>query len=147
MTEFGSIISGTMRSQDLIPVFASELEDAIGSEPTSDTVKALIFDAERIKDYDSEDASMILNELFDALNEYAPAYGYFGSHPGDGADYGYWLSEDFQQDMADNDVLQVSDLSDVPDNHDGEVLVVNDHGNATFGYMDGEDFKEVWAVV
>lgn len=42
----------------------------------------------------SEAMSYILNEdIWDAMNEIAPAGYYFGSHPGDGCDYGYWRVE------------------------------------------------------
>lgn len=33
-------------------------------------------------------------DIFDMLNDIAPAGCYFGSHPGDGADFGFWWCED-----------------------------------------------------
>ncbi len=137
---FGSISSGTMRPQDLIPDFAGELERLGGGK----THQQLIHEADSLTDYDSEDADEIMAELVDALSEYAPPYGYFGSHPGDGADYGFWPIED----MADCfDGLKVSDTSEVPADYSGEVLHVNDHGNCTLYAADKGELREVWALV
>lgn len=101
--------------------------------------------------------SDIVNDLIDALNEFAPEYGYFGAHPGDGSDYGFWLHEDWQQSAKDDDVLFVDDLANVPADYEGMVCVVNDHGNASL-YMrsfigtdradDGHwAHREIWSVV
>jgi hypothetical protein len=145
--QFGSISSGTMRPEDLIPEFSSVLRDLAGDDESiarlCDEADSLDFDDED----SAEDADEILNELFDRLNEHAPAYGYFGGHPGDGADYGFWLCEDFQQSMRDDDVLEVSDLSEVPFGFVGEVLHVNDHGNCSF-YATNEsgELAEIWSV-
>ena len=38
------------------------------------------------------DAQEIIVSLFDALDQLSPENQYFGSHPGDGADFGYWES-------------------------------------------------------
>ena len=91
-----------------------------------------------------EDSDFDLEALTDALNEYAPTGFYFGSHPGDGADFGYWLSECFAEDF---DGLKVNDLAEVPTGHSGEVLHVNDHGNMSlYAYSRGRG-REVWSIV
>ena len=118
----GSVSHGTMRSEDLIPDFIWELKQ---QKPLRREHRQLIREIEHnmetVEDYfDSEDASMDLNEgLFDALNEYALPYFYFGAHPGDGSDYGFWLSESIREDF---DGLQVSDTAEVPTGYTGEVL-------------------------
>jgi hypothetical protein len=85
-----------------------------------------------------------VNELQDILSNNAPSYFYFGAHPGDGADFGYWLSEGFEEEF---DGLKVSDLAEVPKGYSGEVLHVNDHGNMTlYAYSRGR-CREVWGMV
>jgi hypothetical protein len=139
----GSISSGTMRPEDLIPVFADHLRRLRGSLPRAiyDGIRALR------GDLDSEDAADILSDLADALGEYAPPYFYFGAHPGDGANYGFWLSESWQQDIRDSGGLEVKDTADVPADYSGEVLHVNDHGNATLYAATRGKLREIWAVV
>ena len=47
--------------------------------------------------WDSDDVMYLLEDLFDALNDHAPIGCYFGSHPGDGSDFGYWAhDEDYE---------------------------------------------------
>ena len=140
--QFGTVSSGTMRPEDLIPAFASEL-DWLGG--CSRAERKLINEANRIEDYDSEEAGFILDELFEALNERAPAYGYFGAHPGNGADYGFWFYEDFLDDNFYG--LRVSDTSEVPPDYTGEVLHVNDHGNMTLYVARRGKLREVWGIV
>lgn len=106
VTESRSISHGTMRNEDLIPAFVSELEDrqndnlytTDGDEVAMVAMNARITDLlagieSRMEDdgyFDSEDADYDLESLFDALNEYAGEGFTFGAHPGDGSDYGYW---------------------------------------------------------
>ena len=101
----GSISTGTMRNEDLIPDFLDTLETLANLNKCKRHHKCkrhltLIDEIENRIDtipdyYNTEDADIDLNEdLFDALNEYAPPHAYFGSHPGDGSDYGFWIAED-----------------------------------------------------
>lgn len=96
--EIGSISSGTMRPEDLIPSFMCALEYlADGATDLTIAITSRIEFAdqdENCYDYYASNASGFdLQELFDALNSYAPENCYFGSHPGDGADYGFWQAE------------------------------------------------------
>lgn len=143
----GSISHGTMREEDLIPAFMWALEQL-----DAERAKAIRADNqdvfERLEAGEQADPDgCFLNEtLFDALNELAPPYFYFGSHSGDGADYGFWLSEGAIEEF---DGLRVSDTSEVPADYAGEVLHVNDHGNVTLYAKDegSSELREVWAIV
>lgn len=96
--EIGSVSSGTMRPEDLIPAFINTLEYlADGSTDLTLTITSRIEFAdedENCYDYYASDVSGFdLAELFDALSGYAPDGCYFGANPGDGADYGFWQAE------------------------------------------------------
>lgn len=144
----GTVIHGTMRNEDLIPAFCDELE--YHAKRNNNLLHLNQVDDIRnrfdIEDYfDSEDADYDLNEvLFQSLNEYALPYMYFGSHPGDGSDYGFWLSESFESDF---DGLKVSDTGEIPSNYVGEAVQISDHGNCTLYYCDNGKLTEIWAVV
>lgn len=144
----GSVSSGTKREEDLIPAFLDALEQL--NPERAEQIKREWTDTIAHCDEEAyfEDASTLLNEcLFDALNCEAPPYFYFGSHPGDGCDYGFWLVEDLNQQVLDNGGLVVANTSLVPDDWTGEVLHVNDHGNATLYTADNGKLTEVWSVV
>jgi hypothetical protein len=131
--QIGSVSSGTMREVDLIPDFIDELKYRGAKRLAAKYQRewlAMLDDDGDLKPECQEDASWLLNEdLFEKLNEDLPPYVYFGSHPGDGADYGYWVDIDAAQEQA---------------NDDGCRLEVNDHGNATLFYRNG---KVAWAIV
>ncbi len=168
----GSVSSGTMRNEDLIPEFCATLKHSAWLRKagvSNKTAKAhLAFCAEvearmEIDDYyDGENADSDLESLFDALNEYAAPYFYFGSHPGDGAEYGFWLSESWDEDFATKDDLdavdrgdglglpnavKVQDLSEVPSWFRGEVAVISDHGNVSLYVKTSRTLREIWSVV
>lgn len=100
--EPGSISHGTMRNQDVLPKLMSQLfkEDPQRArsiwQKNPDFLEALC-DEKVGQDnpwWDSEDATYMSEELFNVMDEYSPEGHYFGSHPGDGSDYGYWPNED-----------------------------------------------------
>lgn len=96
--EFGSISSGTLRTGDLLSAFADELDYQLGRQATRfprRNLRKLVNEARRADD-DMRDAPEIVSELQDALQQFAPPYAYFGAHPGDGADFGYWLGRIFR---------------------------------------------------
>lgn len=156
----GSISSGTMRPEDLIPTFTECLSDLIKknaryfrdpeNKPIRARMRVLIRAARRLileedESYrDRDSAERVLDELFETLGEFAPPYCYFGSSCGDGADYGFWVVEDMRA-FFEGEV--VADLADLPKGYSGEVLLINDHGNMTLFEARKGRLKEVWSVV
>lgn len=140
-TTIGSVSSGTLRTEDLLNAFAGELERIlrVGDPSASQrlTHERLIRDA-RDADPESDDAEELADRLITALDEYAPDCCYFGTHPGDGADFGYWISDDAIRDgIHDREIVRASDLPSY-------LYHVNDHGNATLYRV---TLEEVWSVV
>jgi len=141
----GSVSTATTRTEDLIPSFLWECDRLRLTRKERQSVNEIKRASKREGYFESEDASLDLNEtLFDVLNNHALPYFYFGSHPGDGSDYGFWLDEGFEESF---DGMKVSDLSEVPHGYTGEVLHVNDHGNMTlYAYTRGRG-RELWGIV
>jgi hypothetical protein len=101
--------------------------------------------AERESYWETDKAQEDLSDLCDALNCYCLPYFYFGVHPGDGSDYGYWLPEGWEEDFFGG--LKVAGLDEVPREYTGEVLHVSDHGNITlYAFTNGRG-REVWGLV
>lgn len=154
---FGTISHGTLRNVDLIEALSAELIDLVTAESTgahADLIAAcntwLDREEELGDDLDpvlEEDGSDLVSELIDALNEHAPLYGYFGAHEGDGSDFGFWLFDDVARMVKDDGGLVVEDTADVPDDYMGEVLHINDHGNATLYAANAGKLTQVWAAV
>lgn len=146
MGSLGTVISGTVNPQDTIPAFADELRRLRGSLPRSlyNRVRSALKPDHARKPEDFDLDTETANDLADALQDFAPPYAYFGSHAGDGADFGFWLHESWQDDF---DGLQVDDTSKVPSDYTGEVLHVNDHGNATLYVARKGKMLEIWSVV
>ena len=86
-----SVIHATLRAQDLIPAFLDVIKDTPECIQVMNVVPAYAMEDDDSDWWESEDCMYFLNEdLFDILNNYAPDGYYFGSHEGDGSDFGYW---------------------------------------------------------
>ena len=149
----GSISTGTLRPEDLLPCFISELESMRplqkahrkvlqGIQERMDAAELLGLNYYEV--LNGEQAAADIEELETALQDYCLPYFCFGAHPGDAADFGYWLSEGFREDFHG---LKVDDTSEIPTGHIGEVLHVNDHGNCTLYVCSRGKRRELWAIV
>lgn len=98
-----TLIHATMRPCDLIPAFLEAIRDTVEyvqlklAYTKSNTALDVINDADATDTdarWDSDEVSFFLNEeLWEIMESYAPEGYFFGSHPGDGSDYGYWKNE------------------------------------------------------
>jgi hypothetical protein len=106
-TEIGSISTGTLKREDLLPRFIKELEHQVERNrdlPSNQFLRHLDLlaraeewaNTQKTGDEDVDELSLdeLTLEVMDALDEFAPPGAYFGAHPGDGADFGFWPSED-----------------------------------------------------
>lgn len=80
----GTVIEGTLRPAPLLCAFLEELKRFNPGE-------AAAFAAQWHNEHDEQDA---VAALIDTINDYGPEGWYFGAHPGDGADFGWWEVED-----------------------------------------------------
>ena len=157
--QLGSISSGTLRNQDLIPAMLNTLDTLVDKDTLESTYKKLgclelveywnghsgdVVCTDEDSDYwQSDDASYDYDVLADALNECCPAYVHFGTNEGDGADFGFWPDVDrINEDIANaeyrngDDILLLEEMV---------LVTVNDHGNVTVRDIWSHDI--LWSCV
>ena len=135
----GTVSEGTMREEDLIPAFL----DTLTGLARDDAERRLVSEIRQ-----RMDAKVDLEALTDALQEHAPPFCYFGAHPGDGADFGFWVSHEAIRDaIHDGEIVGVEAGAEWPDDKEGAeyVLEINDHGNMTLFCL--ADRAEIWSIV
>lgn len=157
----GSVSSGTMRPEDLIPEFLAVADGLRLSRADRQTVRD-IARAEREPGYYGSDGcpggpdvdpAEDLDTLFDLLGNYVPDYCTFGAHPGDGADYGVWPVEElFETRPAggfDGCIGRVNDPSELRHvkREYSHAVMVNDHGNVTLYRRVGRRWVKCWSTV
>lgn len=94
----GTVISGTMIPEEIVDALRSFVEINGPDEMVNEVV---CFMAEEYDIYE------IMEFLFNKMNELAPDGCYFGSHPGDGCDYGFWEVE-FDYAEEEKDIEEVA---------------------------------------
>tara|TARA_Y100000310_G_scaffold207602_1_gene208134 strand:+ start:188 stop:505 length:318 start_codon:yes stop_codon:yes gene_type:complete len=97
----GTLIHGTLRDEDLLQAFSDELaridvakfREVTKADAHLFAESANLTTAQIVEEL-GEYVTDVINDLMDALNEYAPDGYYFGSIEGDGADFGFWQDEE-----------------------------------------------------
>lgn len=97
-----TVIHGTLRTEDLVEAFTDEYERLGGCEGTINLYRSHLlrpegesgWDGERYVYSRDEELAYDLDDLFELLNELAPDGTTFGSHPGDGSDFGFWTYDE-----------------------------------------------------
>lgn len=93
-----SVSHGTMRYQDLIPAFMDVLRDTPEYVQLMDQPPSYAQENKSSEWWESEDAVWLFTGLLETLEQYAPEGYTFGTHPGDGSDYGYWKVDSSEDD-------------------------------------------------
>ncbi len=150
----GSISSGTMITEDVFSACIYtlahyDLKRAKEIQRDWDNVESECSEHTEDCENCNEAKVELLNEtLWNALNEHAAPYCYFGAHESDGADYGFWPSIDsLKEDVRDGEVLKVNDLAELPKGYNGIAILVNDHGNVTLYQCSRGRKHEIWSCV
>lgn len=145
----GTVSHGTLRNQDLLPAFCEELRWLGHRSKELTIIERRVNSAlnGRFKNndeyFDDEESMWDFGRLVEMLQEHALPYMYFGSHVGDGSDYGFWIDD---LEMV-YDGLKVDDLNKIPNKYNGEVLHINERGNATLYNAKHGKLTEIWSVV
>ena len=146
--QLGSISTGTLKTEDLLPVFTATMRQFL----TDNGHKSIYVErAETIirnDFYDMELADELVGTLMDGIQGYCPPFVFFGTLPGDGADFGFWADMERIQETLD----AAMDLERNVRNgewewqlkDEGVIVNTNDHGNVTVMDMDR---KILWSIV
>lgn len=125
--DIGSVSQGTTRLEDLIPVFLGLLPAIPYKHPLREKIEdRLRFSEDENNSYDyyeTAEAEQDFIELVDAVQKFAPPYCYFGEHPCDGADYGFWTISGIDETIKGDGGLVVDDLTEIDKNKNKRFLL------------------------
>ncbi len=115
-------------------------------------IHSLVLKDDELSDDELERLKSILTDLFEEINnildEVMP-YSYYGSATPGCQNIGMWPAiAQLEDGVRDGEVIKVSDLSEIPKGYRGPVMLVNDHGNITYGFVyNVGEFHERWSCV
>lgn len=91
-----TVVRATHRPQDLVPAFLDVITNTAeyAQLVVNNAIPSYAMDDDDAEYWDSEDCMFFLDDLFNVLDQYSPDGYYFGAHPGDGSDFGYWKNEE-----------------------------------------------------
>lgn len=159
----GSVSEGTLRAQDLLPVFAQQLGECMKAAPERVPPEMhrahlnLLADAVRVIDTgawgDDGDARKfefvcaLIEELQTTINEYAPPFVMFGAHPDDPACVGWWPDNEAIEDAMESEgaVVWDDDTTLIPADAVAIRYVTDEKGNATVTVYDVK-LEEAWSA-
>ena len=152
--QLGSISTGTLRPEDLIPAFNNALTQ-IHDGHYCDIDEMMNDEAGNAAEFGKQPSNdelqrRVVDRLMDELQDACPPFVYFGTLEGDGADFGFWPDMDRIEEEIGTTIQIASSLSDFQAEHcwtladDGVIVNVSDHGNVTV--MDMER-NVLWSVV
>ena len=136
--QLGSVSTGTLRPEDLLPVFAATLDSfkTVAHQFTLEATMVLESNQEGYPD-------LLLDHLTEALQELCPPFVYFGTLEGDGADFGFWPDMD-----AIDEIRLGQSPSDFQAGHiyrlDDCILHINSNGDPTVMDLDRH---VIWSTV
>jgi hypothetical protein len=136
--QLGSVSTGTLRREDLLNALSSEIKYL----EIPDTEK-ILSEANKITEAHmwtvriTENATFILEEMFEKLDDYAPPHVRFGAHEGDGADFGWWTTDFDGCDTVPIDQGKNGESTFV-DTDCNLYVEINDHGNITVKELGGQ---------
>jgi hypothetical protein len=144
MFQLGSVSTGTLKTEDLLPAFTSIMRQFL----TDNNHNAIYVErAETIVRndfYDMELANELVGTLMDGIQGYCPPFVYFGARVDDGADFGFWVDHEGLDDARYEARLSGDPIDGDTQELDGVLVQVSDHGNITLMDLDR---NVIWSVV
>lgn len=166
--DIGTVSHGTMRPDDVLPAMmealdsikhdiAADVRQDDTAEDTEYRIKTVgmidnvlgAMEARQEDDgyWNDEQAVWDMDEVAQLLESFSPPYVYFGAHPGDGSDYGFWPAHESAHEDAQNGELPSGD--ELPDEApDGQLFLhVNERGNIELYRREGDRWESIWVIV
>jgi hypothetical protein len=149
-----SISTGTMVPTDLIDKYIAFLRGVIGQAGVTKEKVDEFDDSFHDAVADTEDSDELVSELVEELEDYlnyiAPEGTSFGSHTGDGADFGFWSDDeevDENKDAKATDHFVQLDKSGIPEELIGEIAAKFNIETKNIWYTDGDEVGKITKIM